>query len=182
MDAAVAPPPPKQRSNRLAGTAWVLLASGVFEVLLLVGIALYVLLAGGATAVPQAMQQVLHSQFAWLPVVLFFLLFELTVLLLNRTRPFGYTVASLVVAVIVWVLFTVLFLAMQQGGLANEASLGRALVDPEFLIVGLVAREVMLWTGHAIGARGRRVRQRNRADREHYEQEVRARDGSGAPA
>jgi hypothetical protein len=56
------------------------------------------------------------------------------------------------------------------------------LIESQFILVGLVAREVMLWTGLAIGARGKRVRRRNRAAREEYERALAAQEDGGARA
>jgi hypothetical protein len=164
-------PPPRRRSNRLVGTAWVLLAALFFEVLYLAAFALVVLVAAGQASVGQSLQQLLSTPFAWLPVLLFALFYELTVLLLNRAGRLAYVLSSLIVAAVVYLLSTVLILAMQQGGIANENLLGRALIAPQVVLIPLIAREVMLWTGLAVGARGRRVRHRNRAAQEAYERE-----------
>ena len=103
-------------------------------------------------------------------------------LLFNRAGRFLYVLASLVVAVIIYLLFAALYLAMQPGGLSNEQNLGKALVLWQFVLVGLVAREVMLWTGIAIGARGKRVRRRNRAARDEYERTMAGQGDDGARA
>lgn len=171
VPAADAPLPPRRRSNRLVGTAWVLLAALLFEVLYLAAFALVVLVAAGPANVRLTMQQLVSTPFAWLPVLLFALFYELTVLLLNRAGRFAYVLSSLIVAAIVYVLSAVLILAMQEGGISNEGNLGRALIAPQVVLIPLVAREVMLWTGLAIGARGRRVRRRNRDAQEAYERE-----------
>jgi hypothetical protein len=174
--------PPREQNNRLVGTAWVLLASLVFEVVLTPAFALLVLIAAGPAAVPQNMTQFFGSPFAWLPVLLFFLFYELTVLLFHRGGRFLYVLASLVVGAIMYVLFAVLFLALQPGGISNEQALGRVLIEPQFILVGLVAREVMLWTGLAVGARGKRVRRRNRAARAEYKRAVAAQGDDRARA
>jgi hypothetical protein len=168
---ADAPPPPRRRSNRLVGTAWVLLAALIFEVLYIAAFALVVLVAAGQASVAQSVQSLLSTPFAWLPVLLFALFYELTVLLLNRAGRLAYVLSSLIVAAVVYLLSTVLILALQQGGIANENLLGRALIAPQVVLIPLIAREVMLWTGLAVGARGRRVRRRNRAAQEAYERE-----------
>jgi hypothetical protein len=183
---AYAPPPPRKGGNRLVGTAWVLLAALVFEVLYLAAFALVVLVVAGSASVALSVQQLIGTPFAWLPVLLFALFYELTVLLLNRAGRFAYVLSSLIVALIVYLLSTVLILAMQAGGLSNESNLGRALIAPQVVLIPIIAREVMLWTGLAIGARGRRLRKRNRAAQEQYERETFARsvqdDGAGTPA
>ena len=149
-----------------------LLAALVFEVLYLAAFALVVLVVAGSASVALSMQQLLSTPFAWLPVLLFALFYELTVLLLNRAGRFAYVLSSLIVALIVYLLSTVLILAMQSGGITNESNLGRALIAPQVVLIPIIAREVMLWTGLAIGARGRRLRKRNRAAQEQYERET----------
>ncbi|MCU1473471.1 hypothetical protein [Amnibacterium sp.] len=171
MPPAAAPPPPRRRSNRLVGTAWVLLAALIFEVLYLAAFALVVLVVAGQASVGQSVQQLVSTPFAWLPVLLFALFYELTVLLLNRAGRLAYVLSSLIVAVVVYLLSTVLILALQQGGISNENLLGRALIAPQVVLIPIIAREVMLWTGLAVGARGRRVRRRNRAAQEAYERD-----------
>lgn len=161
---------PKRGGNRLAGTAWVLLAAGLFEVLYLAAIALVVLLLGGAQAVVPQLVPFASSPFAWLPVLLFFLLFELTVLLINRAGRFAYVIASLIVGLLVYVLSVFLISILLGGGIGDRLTLARAFESPEFILAGLIAREVMLWTGFAIGARGTRVRKRNRAAKDAYRQ------------
>ncbi|MDQ1513554.1 MAG: hypothetical protein QOC59_1396, partial [Microbacteriaceae bacterium] len=120
--------PPKEQNNRLAGTAWVLLASLVFEAVLIGGFALLVLIAAGPSAIGRNLAQFFTSPFAWLPVLLFFLFYELTVLLFNRAGRFLYVLASLVVGAIIYLLFATLFLALQPGGISNEQALGRVLI------------------------------------------------------
>jgi hypothetical protein len=140
-------------------------------VVYLAAFALVVLVVAGQSSVGPSMQQLVSTPFAWLPVLLFALFYELTVLLLNRAGRFAYVLTSLIVAVVVYLLSAVLILAMQAGGIGNEADLGRALIAPQVVLIPLVAREVMLWTGLAIGARGHRVRRRNREAQASYERE-----------
>lgn len=167
-----APPPPRRHGNRLVGTAWVLLAAGLFQLLYFGALALIILLLGGQAAVAPGITNIARFPFAWLPVLFFFLLFELTVLLFNRAGRFAYVVASLVVGLLVYVISVLLISIMVGGGIGDTATLARAFESPEFVLTGLVAREVMLWTGFAIGARGTRVRRRDRAARKQYKEEV----------
>src|SRR5579875_1005940 len=102
-------PPPQKGGNRLVGTAWVVLAAGLFEVLFFAVNALVALVFGGAGAVLPQIQSIAATVLAWLPVLLFFLLFELTVLLINRGSRIAYVLASLIVAVVVYVLTVLLF-------------------------------------------------------------------------
>jgi hypothetical protein len=167
-----APPPPRKAGNRVVATAWVLLAAGLFQVVYFAALALIILLLGGPSAVAPGLTNILGYPFAWLPVLFFFLLFELTVLLFNRAGRFAYVVASLVVGFLVYVLSVLLISILVGGGIGDTATLARAFESPEFVLTGLVAREVMLWTGFAIGSRGTRVRRRNKEARRHYDEEL----------
>lgn len=170
--AEAAPPPPAKAGNRIVATAWVLLAAGLFEVLYLGALALIILLLGGGAAVAPGIRNVVAYPFAWLPVLFFFLLFELTVLLVNRAGRFTYVVASLIVGFLVYVASVLLISILVGGGIGDTATLARAFESPEFVLTGLVAREVMLWTGFAIGARGTRVRRRNKEARRQYQEDL----------
>jgi hypothetical protein len=170
--AASTTPPPRKHGNRLVGTAWVLLAAGLFQVLYFGALALIILLLGGVAAVTPGLQNVAAYPFAWLPVLFFFLLFELTVLLFNRAGRFAYVIASLIVGLLVYIVSVLLISILIGGGIGDTATLARAFESPEFILTGLVAREVMLWTGFAIGARGTRVRRRDREARKRYAAEV----------
>ena len=167
-----APPPPRVRGNRLVGTAWVLLAAGLFQVLYFAALGLIILLLGGAAAVGPQITNIAKFPFAWLPVLFFFLFFELTVLLINRAGRFAYVVASLIVGLLVYISSVLLISIMVGGGIGDRSTLAQAFESPEFVLTGLVAREVMLWTGFAIGSRGIRVRRRNTEARKKYDEEL----------
>jgi hypothetical protein len=170
--AETAPVPPKRASNRIVATAWVLLAAGLFQVLFFGINALVALVFGGAQAVVPQVQSIAGTVLAWLPVLLFFLFFELVVLLINRAGRVAYVFASLIVAIVVYVLTVLLFSVITRQGLGDTNTLAQTFLNWEFILVGLVAREVMLWTGLAIGARGIRVRRRNKEARRQYDAEV----------
>jgi hypothetical protein len=166
------PLPPRKKGNRLVATAWVLLAAGLFELIFFGANALVALVFGGAAAVVPQVQQIAPTALAWLPVLLFFLLFELTALLFNRAGRVAFVLASLIVGAIVYVLTVLLFSVIVRHTLGDANTLAQTFLNWEFILVGLVAREVMLWIGLAIGSRGIRVRRRNREARKRYEQEV----------
>lgn len=170
--AEAAPPPPVKAGNRIVATAWVLLAAGLFQVLFFGINALVALVFGGAQAVVPQVQSIAGTTLAWLPVLLFFLFFELVVLLINRAGRVAYVLASLIVGVIVYVLTVLLFSLITSRGLGDANTLAQTFLNWEFILVGLVAREVMLWTGLAIGARGIRVRRRNKEARRRYDEEL----------
>ena len=167
-----ASPAPRSRSNRLVGTAWVLLAAGVFEVLFFALNALVVLVFAGPKAVAPQVQQIAQTSLAWLPVVLFFLLFELAVLLLNRAGRVAYVFASLIIGIVVYILSAILFSLIVAHTLGDSNTLAQTFLNWEFILIGIAAREVSLWTGLAIGSRGIRVRRRNTEARARYDEET----------
>lgn len=164
--------PPAKAGNRIVATAWVLLAAGLFQVLFFGINAVVALVFGGTQAVVPQVQSIAGTTLAWLPVLLFFLFFELVVLLINRAGRIAYVLASLIVGVIVYVLTVVLFSLIARNGLGDANTLAQTFLNWEFILVGLVAREVMLWTGFAIGARGTRVRRRNKEARRQYQEDL----------
>ncbi|MBW4042763.1 MAG: hypothetical protein HIU86_11690 [Acidobacteria bacterium] len=170
--AAESAPPPVRHGNRLVGTAWVLLAAGLFQAVFFGLNALVVLTFVGPAAIASQVQQVAQTALAWLPVLLFFLFFELTVLLFNRAGRFAYVVASLVVGIIVYVGTVLLYSLIVQHTLGDSNTLAQTFLNWEFIIIGLAAREVMLWTGIAIGSRGIRVRRRDSEALKRYDAEV----------
>ena len=149
-----------------------LLAAGLFQVLFFGINGLVALTFGGpAAAVPQ-MQQIAGTPLAWLPVLLFFLLYALTVLLLNRAGRVAYVFASLIIAIVVYIASTLLFSLMERHTLGDANTLAQTFLNWEFILIGLVARETMLWTGLAVGSRGIRVRRRNKEERARYDGEL----------
>lgn len=159
---------PQKQGNRLVGTLWVLLAAGIFQVVFFGANALIALAFGGPSAVGDQVHSIAQTSLAWLPVLLFFLLFELVVLITNRAGRVVYVFASLIVGALVYVLTVVLFSLIVRHSLGDANTLAQTFLNYEFILIGLVAREVMLWTGLAIGSRGIRVRRRNREARRRY--------------
>lgn len=162
---------PHKQGNRLVGTLWVLLAAGIFQVIFFGANALIALAFGGPSAIWDQVNSIAETSLAWLPVLLFFLLFELVVLITNRAGRVVYVFASLIVGALVYVLTVVLFSLIVRHSLGDANILAQTFLNYEFILIGLVAREVMLWTGLAIGSRGIRVRRRNREARRRYNDE-----------
>ena len=168
--AATDPVAPVKRSNRLFATGLVLLSALLFEVVYLGLVELVAFIIGGASAEGPALQGVIGSGLVWLPLVVFAVLYELVVLLLNRAGRFAYVVASLVVGLLVYVA-AILFVLIAEAHAVTAAGFAQLLVNPLFILAGLAAREVMLWTGFAVGAHGKRLRRKNREARQEYEHE-----------
>lgn len=172
--AAWASPPPKERGNRLFGTFVVLLAAGIFEALYLLVLAILIAIVDGPSVIGQAMASFAQSQIVWLPVLLFFVFFELLTLFFNRSGRLAYVLGSLIVGAIVYagtvgVILLIELPQFQGDGAALAATTANLFGSPVIIAAGFVAREVMLWTGLAVGARGSRVKERNRAARAEYD-------------
>ena len=172
--AAWASPPPKERGNRLFGTFVVLLAAGIFEALYLLVLAILIAVVDGPSVIGQAMASFAQSQIVWLPVLLFFVFFELLTLFFNRSGRLAYVLGSLIVGAIVYagtvgVILLIELPQFQGDGAALAATTANLFGSPVIIAAGFVAREVMLWTGLAVGARGSRVKERNRAARAEYD-------------
>jgi hypothetical protein len=166
----LAPPPPRARGNRVVGTAWVLLAAGLFQVVFFGINALVAFTFGGPDAALPQIQQIAGTPLAWLPVLLFFLLYELTVLLINRAGRVAYVLASLIVGIVVYIASTLLFSLIERHALGDSNTLAQTFLNWEFILIGLAAREVMLWTGLAVGSRGIRLRRRHKEERARYDE------------
>lgn len=164
------PTPPKRKGNRGFGVLIALLSTLLFAALYA---ALSVLIRG--TAFGDVSLRFLAQPAFYIPVALFALGFVLLVLIVNRGGWWAYVLGSLFVGLLTY-LGTVGTLLVLQGvvqmtpGEAQRFLLGY-LTSPIVIVGGLVAREVSLWIGAAIAARGRRVKARNAAAREDFERE-----------
>ena len=167
-----APVPPKKKGNRGIGSIIALVSVIGFAVL-------YALIAAGIIAIqqPQRVNEVfpdflINPRF-WVPAIIFVVAFVLVVLLANRASWWAYVLGSLLVGALVY--FGTIGAAVLSANVFTltpaEATqlIGRAATDPFIIAAGLVAREVSLWTGAAISARGRRVKARNVSARDDYE-------------
>ncbi|PJJ73242.1 hypothetical protein CLV46_2828 [Diaminobutyricimonas aerilata] len=164
------PTPPKRKGNRGFGVLLALLSTLLFAVLYA---ALSVLIRG--TAFGDVSVRFLAQPGFYIPVVVFAIAFVLLVLIVNRGGWWAYVVGSLFVGLLTY-LGTVGVLLVLQGvvqmtPVEAQRFLVGYLTSPIVIVAGLVAREVSLWIGAAIAARGRRVKARNAEAREDFERE-----------
>jgi hypothetical protein len=97
------------------------------------------------------------------------------VLVVNRASWWGYVVGSIFVALLVY------FGTVGVGLFANNVFaetpssatrlFTQALTNPFIIAAALLAREVSMWMGALISARGRKVKVRNSAARESFDRE-----------
>jgi hypothetical protein len=167
-----APQAPRKKGNRAIGSLIALASAVVFALLYAVILFLVELgIAGSANF------QFLSQGGFWAPVVVFAVGFIILVLIVNRAGWAAYVVGSLAVGVFVY-FGTSAAILLINAGILQQSQVGEffhaALINPAIIIAGLLAREVSLWVGFAIAARGRRVRARNVESREAYERDIAA--------
>lgn len=164
-----APIPPRLRGNRAIGSLLAVVGAAVFAALY-AGIG-WVLIAVGLAAKGATFQQFILSPEFLIPVPIFLVAFVILVLLVNRAGWAAHVFGSLLVGLAVYfgtagiaaLLFTV------SG--STVPSFGFLLSQPFIIVAALVAREVSIWVGLAISARGRRVKERNLQLVDEWEQE-----------
>jgi hypothetical protein len=164
------PVPPRRRGNRGFGALIALLSSAIFAAAYAVVIA-----AIHAVQIGVFRFDFFGSLAYYTPIGFFFVGFVIVVLLANRAAWWGYVVGSIFVGLFVY------FGTVGTGLLANNifgetpSSAARlystALSSPFIIGAALVAREVSMWMGALISARGRRVKVRNLEARDVFERE-----------
>ena len=174
-----APTPPKERGNRGFGVLVALIGTVVFA-LLYAGVAylLVSLYGAGAGGGIRVLTEFLVQPVFWVPVVAFFIGFALLAVIVNRGAWWIYAVLGLLVGVLVYfsyiggALLTVdaWTLTVDEG----TEFLAQRWLDPFAIAAFIIAREIPIWLGGWIAARGRTVAERNRLAYEAYERELAA--------
>lgn len=159
-----APIPPKLRGNRGVGSLLAVLGAVVFGILFAAAVTAAFAINNSAT-VGAAFTDFIQNAAFWVPVLVFLVAFVLLVLIVNRGGWAAHVFGSLVVALVVYFgsIGILLLLGMLIGAGDAEAlgSFAGLATNPIIIIAALVAREVSIWVGLAISARGRRVKERN---------------------
>jgi hypothetical protein len=166
-----APAAPRPQGNRGFGALIALLATLLFAVLLAVAGAVLGLVIEGRFEFDFLVQGGFY-----VPVVAFLIGFVLLVLIVNRAAWWTYIIGSIFVALFVY-FGTIGFGMISEGVFIATPAEARALfldqlTNPFVIISALLAREVSMWVGAGIAARGRRVKERNIAARENYDREL----------
>lgn len=159
-----APVPPKLRGNRGVGSALAVLGAVVFAVLFAAaGLVAFVL--KGDTEPMTTFSFFIQNAVFWIPVLVFLVAFVLLVLLVNRAGWAAHVFGSLAVGLVVY--FGSIGLLLLIGNISAAATgdspgtFAALALNPFLIIAALVGREVAIWIGLAIAARGRRVKARN---------------------
>ena len=169
-----APVPPRYRGNRGFGVLIAIVATVIFAAVL----ALVLAIIDAAKGLPFAFDFIVQADFYY-PVAFFLVGFVILVLIVNRGSWWAYILGSIFVALFVYFGFvgaellknTVFSLTPSEAGRLTARLLG----SPTVIAAALIAREVSMWTGSAISARGRRVKARNIEARRAHDAELEAR-------
>jgi hypothetical protein len=164
-----APVRPKKKGNRAIGALMALLSAVVFLILY----ALFAVLIRSVTLGDSSIGFLNDISF-YVPVLLFVIGFIILALILNRAGWWSFVFGSLFVGVFVYLGTIALLLLMRAGQLTPADAIlqfRQFLTNPLVIAAGLVAREVALWVGAAISARGRRVTARNAEARDNFDRE-----------
>lgn len=180
-----APQPPRKRGNRGVGFLLALVATIVFAALY----TLVILIVDNANGVSFDTSVFANVRF-WVPVAFFAVGFILLALIANRASWWAYVIGSFLVALFVYFgsvgAFVLINNVLAMTAADAATTVARYFLSPGGIAAALLAREVSLWTGAAIAARGRRVKLRNVEAREAFdreqEEERARRDASYAPA
>ncbi|MBO1740306.1 hypothetical protein [Leifsonia sp. TF02-11] len=170
------PEPPKRKSNRGFGILIALVGTALFAVVwaaAVVGVG--ALLAPGSEFIPALIQFSTHST-AWAPVVAFFIGMVVLIQIVNRARWWAYILGGLFVAVFVYLVYIGAALIdngfLQKNPGERQILLTQVWVAPFAVLAGVIAREVSIWTGAWLAARGRKLKARNAEAQADYEQQV----------
>lgn len=174
-----APEPPRTKGNRGFGVLVALIGTALFA-LLYAGIAYLLLLSQGDPAEVGGVfaERFLAQAVYWVPIAAFFAGFALLAAIINRGRWWAYVVFGLLVGVLVYFSYLGGALITVQAWTLTfdeaQAFIAQRWLDPFAIVAAVIAREIPIWLGGWIAARGRTVTERNIAAREAYDRELAA--------
>ena len=166
-----APVEPRKKGNRGFGVLVAALSTIVFAAVFAVILAIIEATRTGAYSF-----DFLGAIDFYVPVLFFFVGFVIIVLIANRANWWAYIVGSIFVALLVY--FGTVGTGLLVRGVVVETPrgaarlFGLALANPFVIAAALLARELALWAGAGISARGRRVKVRNVEARSEFEREA----------
>lgn len=161
------PQPPRARSNRVVGVLLALVGAVVFAAVdAAVGAFLDYL--QNRPLFGDTFTAFVLSAVYWVPILVFALAFILLVVVVNRGGWAAHVFGSLLLAFVVY--FASIGLLLLVGRIAGTPStFERVALAPQIIAAAVVAREVAIWFGLAVAARGRRVTARNLEARAAYD-------------
>jgi len=160
-----APQPPARKGNRGMGSL-IALGSAIIFAGVYAGVAALVMpLFAPPKATAFEFVRFVNSSAFFVPVLVFALFFVLLVLIVNRAGWWAHVLGSLFVGILVYLVSIGILLLLNNVIGMTPSAAGRALriaaESPLIVTAGLAAREVSLWMGAAIAARGRRIKAKN---------------------
>ncbi len=169
-----APQPPRRKGNRVLGSLFAVLAAAVFAAAY-AGVTALLILFVKPDGLGDAVGQFVTGPLFYVPVLVFLVAMVLWALLANRASWWAWVLGSLVIGVVVY-FATIGVLLLLAGGFGLTASQAADLfrgfgLNPAVVVAALLAREVAVWSGAAIAARGRKVRERNYEAWQEFERE-----------
>lgn len=170
-----APLAPPKKGNRGIGSL-IALGSAVIFAVIYAGVAVLVMpLFAPPKAVAFGFSRFINSSAFFVPVLVFALFFVLLVLVLNRAGWWAHVLGSLAVGVLVYfVSIGILLLLNNVIGMTPSGAaraFRSAAESPLIITAALAAREVSLWMGATIAARGRRVKVKNAEARASFDRD-----------
>jgi hypothetical protein len=170
-----APLAPAKKGNRGIGSL-IALGSAIIFAVIYAGVAVLVMpLFAPPKAVAFGFTRFINSSAFFVPVLVFALFFVLLVLVLNRAGWWAHVLGSLVVGVLVYfVSIGILLLLNNVIGMTPSGAaraFRSAAESPLIITAALAAREVSLWMGATIAARGRRVKVKNAEARASFDRD-----------
>lgn len=170
-----APVPPKTRGNRLIGALLAVVGGIVFTAVFAVVGGLIIDIRDGDLFGPEFITFV-SSAFFWVPVSVFLVGLILMVLLLNRAGWWAHVLGSLILAIAVYAgtIGVLLLIGNVFHGSPTPITFQSLAINPWVIATAIVTREVSIWIGLAIAARGRRVKVRNVESRAAFDREQEA--------
>ncbi|MET0977002.1 MAG: hypothetical protein ABWX82_15175 [Leifsonia sp.] len=167
-----APTPPVNKGNRGFGILVGLIATAVFAIIYsIVALVVAGVLTGGNAAT--AFQEFAGKPVFYVPIIAFFAAFALLAAIINRAGWWAWVVGAFAGAVLVYFSYIgASLLTVQAWTLSfDEATsfLSNRWLDPLAIGAAVIAREVPIWFGAWIAARGRKVSERNVAARQEYD-------------
>jgi hypothetical protein len=167
-----APKPFVAKSNRVFGVLIALLSTVIFAV----AYALAYLIVAAVNHDPFDFSFISTLDF-YAPVIMFAVGFVILVLIVNRAGWAAHVIGSIFVGLVVFFGGTGLVLLFHVNQIpSNQVSqaFNGVLFSSALIIAALLGREVALWMGFAVAARGRKVKARNVDARVLYDQEIAA--------
>ena len=164
-----APTPPKRKGNRGVGVLLAALSAVLFFAVYAGVVVLINSIQGRGTGVG-----FLQRLEFYIPVLLFAIGFVLLAAIVNRAGWWSFVLGSFFVGAFVYLGTVGVLLLSQASSLTPDAAVlafRSLLISPIVVAAGLVAREVSLWVGAAISARGRRIKAKNAEARAEFDRQ-----------